>query len=119
MADSPSFQSIASMSVHEFAERQRITVAPLQLIDVRELEEIELAKLDGFLHLPLSQFGEWSIHIADSLNPDTETVVMCHHGIRSAQMCAWLMQQGFSNVKNLSGGIDAYSVSIDPQVPRY
>jgi rhodanese-related sulfurtransferase len=44
---------------------------------------------------------------------------MCHHGMRSAQMCQWLTQQGFTNVKNIVGGIDAYSVGVDSSIPRY
>ncbi len=48
-----------------------------------------------------------------------ETLVLCHHGIRSAQMCQWLVDQGFTNVKNIMGGIDAYSILVDPSVPQY
>jgi rhodanese-related sulfurtransferase len=44
---------------------------------------------------------------------------MCHHGIRSAQMCQWLMNQGFTNVKNVAGGIDAYSILVDHSIPQY
>ncbi|MEO1521415.1 MAG: rhodanese-like domain-containing protein [Cyanobacteria bacterium J06633_2] len=119
MTDLFPLQSIESMTVKEFVERQQITVAPLQLVDVRELQEVELSKLDGFLHLPLSHFSDWSLEITTYLDPTVETIVMCHHGIRSAQMCAWLTQQGFSNVKNLSGGIDAYAIHIDRTIPRY
>ncbi|MDW8452067.1 MAG: hypothetical protein RML39_01250 [Oscillatoriaceae cyanobacterium SKYGB_i_bin93] len=46
-------------------------------------------------------------------------MVLCHHGIRSAYMCKWLSQQGFTNVKNVVGGIDAYALAVDPKVPRY
>ncbi|PLZ34411.1 rhodanese-related sulfurtransferase, partial [Fischerella thermalis WC559] len=53
------------------------------------------------------------------LDPDAETLVLCHHGIRSAQMCQWLVNQGFTNVKNISGGIDAYSMLVDPSIPVY
>ncbi|MEM7773054.1 MAG: rhodanese-like domain-containing protein [Cyanobacteria bacterium P01_E01_bin.6] len=119
MSYSPSFQSIEQINVQEFAERQQVTVAPLQLIDVREPQELALAKLDGFYHLPLSRFADWSMQVTEHLDPEIETIVMCHHGIRSAQMCGWLKQQGFSDVKNLTGGIDAYAVYIDPHIPRY
>lgn len=91
----------------------------LQLIDVREPEELAIARLPGFINLPLSQFGQWSGDIHTRLDPHTETVVLCHHGIRSAQMCYWLLQQGFTHVKNVSGGIDAYSSRVDPSIPRY
>lgn len=90
-----------------------------QFVDVREPQELELAKVDGFQNLPLSEFGEWSSKILTLLEPEKETLVMCHHGMRSAQMCQWLMSQGFTNVKNVEGGIDAYSLMVDPSVPRY
>ena len=91
----------------------------LQLIDVREPHELEMASIPQFINLPLSQFPTWSDGIGKQLDPTVETVVMCHLGMRSAQMCRWLMNQGFTNVKNLAGGIDAYSRQIDPSVPLY
>jgi rhodanese-related sulfurtransferase len=91
----------------------------LQLIDVREPEELEIASLEGFRNLPLSQYPEWSGQISTILDPHAETLVLCHHGMRSAQMCEWLVSQGFTNVKNISGGIDAYSLAVDPSVPQY
>lgn len=91
----------------------------LQLIDVREPEELAIASLEGFRNLPLSQYPEWSGQISTILDPHAETLVMCHHGMRSAQMCEWLISQGFTNVKNISGGIDAYSLAVDPSVPQY
>ncbi len=90
-----------------------------QCIDVREASELELAALPGFLHLPLSQFSDWSSKIHDLLDAQTRTLVLCHHGMRSAQMCGWLMQQGFTQVENIAGGIDAYAIRVDPSVPRY
>ncbi|NJK38215.1 MAG: rhodanese-related sulfurtransferase [Oscillatoriales cyanobacterium RM2_1_1] len=91
----------------------------IQLVDVREPEELAIAQIEGFLNLPLSQFSAWSGQVQAHLDPEVETWVLCHHGIRSAQMCQWLMQQGFQNVKNILGGIDAYSLEVDPTVPRY
>jgi rhodanese-related sulfurtransferase len=120
-----SFDSIPRLSVEELAERlaqakeNPVVAAPLQLIDVREPQEIAIAQVDGFVNLPLSQFQDWSATIRDRFDPDAETVVMCHHGIRSAQMCQWLLQEGFTNVKNLSGGIAAYASAVDPSIPQY
>lgn len=91
----------------------------LQLIDVREPHELEIASVSQFVNLPLSQFPAWSPTISHQFDPAGETIVMCHLGMRSAQMCHWLMSQGFTNVKNLAGGIDAYSRQIDPSVPLY
>jgi rhodanese-related sulfurtransferase len=91
----------------------------IQMIDVREPEELAIASLPNFANLPLSQFAEWSEQIATQLDPHTETIVICHHGIRSAQMCQWLLQQGFTNVSNVVGGIEEYAARIDTTVPRY
>ena len=100
---------------------QRLSADPktLQLIDVREPHELEIASLPNFVNLPLSQFPAWSETIHAQFDAETETIVMCHLGMRSAQMCQWLTAQGFTNVKNLSGGIDAYSRRIDQSVPLY
>ncbi|MFW6359674.1 MAG: rhodanese-like domain-containing protein, partial [Chroococcales cyanobacterium] len=91
----------------------------LQLIDVREPEEVEIAYIQGFQVLPLSQYAEWSNDMASRFDPNAETLVMCHHGVRSSQMCQWLRTQGFTNVKNIAGGIDAYSQVVDSSIPRY
>ena len=90
-----------------------------QFVDVREPQELELAHLEGFVNLPLSQHGDWSTDIHSRLDVNKETLVLCHHGMRSAQMCQWLISQGFTNVKNVAGGIDAYSCIVDAVVPRY
>ena len=57
--------------------------------------------------------------ILTELKPEAETIVMCHHGMRSAQLCQWLSMRGFSNVYNLRGGIDAYSRLVDSTINRY
>jgi rhodanese-related sulfurtransferase len=119
MTQSTPRQPLAQISVQELAERLKMSPADLQLIDVREPHEVEIAALEGFQILPLSQFSQWSEEIYSRLDPDIETLVLCHHGIRSAQMCQWLQTQGFTQVKNISGGIDAYSQLVDPAVPRY
>ena len=98
----------------ELQERRELGGGVL-LIDVREPEEYELAHIEGARLLPLSQFNDW----ADKLDPTLETVVMCHHGIRSAQVCAFLARQGFRNLSNLEGGIDRWSCEVDRNVPRY
>lgn len=112
-------QPIPQISVDELARRMSDANETLQLIDVREPEEVAIANIPDFRNLPLSQFAEWSSAIHTQFDPEAETLVMCHHGMRSAQMCQWLVQQGFSNVKNVAGGIDAYSTYIDPRVPQY
>ena len=93
--------------------------APLLLLDVREPWEFELAaiRLDGLrtLHLPMVTLPE-RLQALDAAQP---VVCICHHGVRSAQVVAFLEHQGFDAVYNLAGGIDAWSVQVDPAVPRY
>ena len=91
----------------------------LQLIDVRERNEFAIAQIPGFDLYPLSEFDRWSEKILIELAPDAETIVMCHYGVRSAQLAQWLAMRGFSNVHNLAGGIDAYSRLVDDRVNRY
>jgi rhodanese-related sulfurtransferase len=110
---------IAEITVEELAQRLAETDSNLQLVDVREPDEVQIAAIEGFTVLPLSQYGQWSSDIKNRLNPDKETLVLCHHGRRSAQMCQWLLQQGFTNVKNITGGIEAYSMQVDSKIPRY
>ena len=113
---------IPQITVNHLAERMAQSQAqnqPLQLIDVREPEELAIAQIPGFVNLPLSQFAVWSEQIQAQFDPDVETLVLCHHGVRSAQMCQWLQSQGFTQLRNIAGGIDAYSMQVDPSVPCY
>ncbi|MBE9228136.1 rhodanese-related sulfurtransferase [Phormidium sp. LEGE 05292] len=112
-------QPIGQISVEQLANYLADPPEGLQLVDVREPQEIAIANLAGFQNLPLSEFNTWSEDIQNRLNPDAETLVLCHHGVRSAQMCQWLISQGFTNVKNIVGGIDAYSIVVDRSVPQY
>ncbi|MGQ4649945.1 rhodanese-like domain-containing protein [Lyngbya aestuarii] len=112
-------QPIPQISVEQVAERIAESADGLQLIDVREAQEIAIAHIEGFEVLPLSEFAQWSQQIPTRFDSETETLVLCHHGMRSAQMCQWLMSQGFTNVKNIVGGIDAYSLLVDESIPRY
>jgi rhodanese-related sulfurtransferase len=103
-----------TITPEQFEERRSRGDAPL-LVDVREPEEFELAHVEGAQLMPLSRFEEW----AASLDPEAEIVFMCHHGIRSAQVCAFLSRQGFKHLHNLAGGIDRWSCEVDRRVPRY
>lgn len=112
-------EPLPTIAVTELAALMTDPPTALQLIDVREPQEIELAAIPGFAVLPLSQAAQWSNTIATQLDPTAPTYVLCHHGVRSAQMCHWLRSQGFENVTNIRGGIDAYSLEVDASIPRY
>jgi rhodanese-related sulfurtransferase len=84
------------------------------LLDVREPWEFELARIEGSTLIPMSELGE---RFAE-LNPSAETVVICHHGNRSSYVTQALQRAGFEKVRNLEGGLDAYSF-LDESVPPY
>ncbi|MGH9901788.1 MAG: rhodanese-like domain-containing protein [Pyrinomonadaceae bacterium] len=104
----------ATITPAEFDERRR-RGDELLLIDVREPEEYLLAHIEDARLVPLSKFNEW----AGALDPAQEIVVVCHHGMRSAQVCDFLARQGFEKLHNLAGGIDRWSREVDPLMPRY
>jgi rhodanese-related sulfurtransferase len=85
------------------------------LLDVREPVEIAAASIAGAVCIPMNEVP-YRFSELDAAKP---TVVFCHHGMRSAQVAAFLKGRGFKDVKNLTGGIDAWSLSADPGVPRY
>ena len=87
-----------------------------RLIDVREPSEYRTAKIEGSELKPLGQIPNWANELSDK---DEEIVLHCHHGMRSDRACQYLAAQGFTNIKNLIGGIDEWSLKVDPSVPRY
>jgi rhodanese-related sulfurtransferase len=88
----------------------------LVVLDVREPEELALAALPGVVHIPMR---ELPLRVAE-LPRDRDLAVLCHHGVRSAHVVQWLRQMlGFQRAQNVEGGIDAWSIEVDPSVPRY
>lgn len=86
------------------------------ILDCREAFELRLASLQQpVLHVPLGMMEDH----ADELPKDTPVVVMCHHGVRSMHGAAILIQAGLTHVCSMSGGIDRWSIKVDPKVPRY
>ena len=85
------------------------------LLDVRDLPELALAKVDGCVHIAM-----YEIPVRfNELKSDSPVVVMCHSGIRSKIVAQFLTANGFEQVFNLTGGIDAWSRELDSSVPRY
>jgi rhodanese-related sulfurtransferase len=94
---------------------------PIQLVDVREDQELAMARLPhAVVHLPLSRSAEWMASLEERLDRERPVAVLCHAGVRSWNFACWLMQEhAYGDVWNLQGGIDAWSVEVDPEVPRY
>lgn len=90
---------------------------PPLLLDVREEDEHQFAALPNSTLIPLRQIPDRVREIEDWKERDI--VVYCHHGVRSLHAIGWLRQQGFSKLRNLSGGIDGWSREVDPALPRY
>lgn len=86
-----------------------------QLLDVREAWELELAHVPDATHIPMAEIPARHAELDSGL----PTAVICHSGVRSARVAAYLEQMGFETVVNVAGGIDAWSVDVDPSVPRY
>jgi sulfur-carrier protein adenylyltransferase/sulfurtransferase len=106
---------LASISASELAELLKRSPDQVLLLDVREPDEREAARIEPSLHIPM---GEVSQRIGE-IPKDRRLVVYCHHGTRSMMVGVYLAGQGFANVENLSGGIDGWSKDVDPSVPRY
>lgn len=85
------------------------------LLDVREAFELEISKLNKFIHIPMNEIYEKH----EQLDKHKEIIVICRTGNRSNKVSAYLMNKGFSNVKNLAGGINAYAEEIDPNITVY
>jgi rhodanese-related sulfurtransferase len=86
-----------------------------QLLDVREPWEFQICRIEGSQHVPMREIPAR----AGELDSDAEVVVICHHGVRSMQVALFLEKQGFSEVINLSGGVDAWAKNVDPAMPVY
>ena len=86
------------------------------LVDVREPWEVQTAHIE---HAKMIPMGEIPSRAHQELDPEDHIVVLCHHGVRSMNVTVWLRQQGFENVQSMRGGIDAWSNTVDPSVPKY
>ena len=93
---------------------KRILNEKIVLLDVREKYELEIAKVKNCIHIPMMEVPKRF----NELNISNDIAVICHSGIRSAQVCSFLESKGFS-VFNVAGGIDMWSVKIDNNIQRY
>jgi molybdopterin/thiamine biosynthesis adenylyltransferase/rhodanese-related sulfurtransferase len=96
-------------------DRASRTGSPIQLLDVREPFEWDLARIANATLIPLGELDDRR----GELDPSAPTVVLCHHGGRSAAAVRYLRARGFDRIANLTGGIESWSRTVDPGVPRY
>lgn len=105
-------QEIDAKSVHEKLNQ---TNEGFVLLDCREHDELQLARIDGAMHIPMGDIASR----LQSLDADKEYVVFCHHGQRSLSVTEFLQKQDFNRVASMKGGIDAWSLEVDATIPRY
>lgn len=113
-------QQIEVTALHAFvAEHAASAGTGALLLDVREPWEVALGQID----LPGAQTLAWPMQSIPGrlteLDPSRPIVCICHHGMRSAQVVAFLERAGHRSVYNLAGGTDAWSTQVDPALPRY
>lgn len=96
-------------------EARRLMEEGALLLDVREPAEAEICRIEGSRLIPMDEVSSR----ADTLPKDRTILVHCHHGGRSLQVTRYLREQGFDRVSNVAGGIDAWAVKVDPNLPRY
>lgn len=107
---------IASITAHEL-QAELGAANPPRLLDVREPEESDFCSLPNSVLIPLGQIPARTEELAQWKGEPI--VVYCHHGIRSLHAIHFLQHAGFTDLRNLTGGIDAYAREADPTVPRY
>jgi rhodanese-related sulfurtransferase len=96
--------------------KQRLDLGEkLLLVDVREPWESEICRIEGARLIPM---GSIPANL-QTLDAGEDVVCYCHHGVRSFDVAVWLRAQGVERARSLAGGIERWSLEIDPQVPRY
>jgi len=105
---------VPEMTPDELAVRRQGPAPPV-VVDVREPWEHEIARIEGARLVPLRSLPA----ALSTFDPGAEYVLYCHHGVRSLAGAEFLRERGLTRVANLTGGIDAWSVRVDPAVPRY
>ena len=90
----------------------------LTLIDVREAVEHQMSRIEGAQLMPMRTVPA-GLQVLESIADESELIVFCHHGVRSLNVVHWLREQGVEACRSMAGGIDRWSMEIDPKVPRY
>lgn len=109
MADEP-----IEIDVEELDARLKSGEA-VQVVDVREPWELDVARLTGTIDIPMSTLPKGLCGI----DQEKPLAVICHHGGRSLQVARWLRQQGYARAQSVRGGLDVWSQTVDPNIPRY
>lgn len=111
------FQDGLEISVPEVAQRHRGNDDGFVLVDIREPEELAVCSIEGAVHIPM---GDLATRVNElDADEDTTIALICHSGRRSLKATIFLQQQGLAGARSVAGGIDWWSLRVDPSVPRY
>ena len=88
------------------------------IIDVREPEEFAQARMEPAKLIPMGSIPA-ALGELEALADESTLLVLCHHGVRSLQVAAWLRERGIEDCYSIAGGIDRWSREVDPEIPRY
>lgn len=112
-------ETILPAEIHPQEVQRRIDAGePLVLIDVREPEEYAITRIEGATLIPMRNIPA-NLQQLEARADESTLIVFCHHGVRSLNVVQWLRAQGVPACQSMAGGIDAWSIVIDPSVPRY
>ncbi|MEX0876656.1 MAG: rhodanese-like domain-containing protein [Phycisphaerales bacterium] len=112
-----SFKPELEISVPDAAARFERSEDDFLLLDIREPDELAVASIDGALHIPL---GDIHARLSElNADEDTTIAVICHSGRRSLKAALFMQQMGLPGTRSVAGGIDWWSLKIDPTIPRY
>jgi len=98
--------------------KRRLDASEIVLLDCREPAEHTVASIAGAQLIPMNTIPA-NLQTIEAMADQADVVVYCHHGVRSLNVANWLRQQGIANVQSMDGGIDVWSLTVDPSVPRY
>lgn len=104
----------------ETARRMAAAEPGLIVLDCRRPEENQASRIDGTRFIPMNEIERRADELeSDDGRKDAPIIVHCHHGVRSMRVTATLRGLGFTNVRSMAGGIDLWSLDVDPRIPRY
>jgi rhodanese-related sulfurtransferase len=101
----------------EAVHAKRLRGDSFLLLDCREQDEWDFCHINGAMLIPMSELQARVTEL--DADHDSQIIVYCHHGVRSLRVAMWLQQQGFSHAASMAGGIEEWSLKVNPDVPRY
>ncbi len=118
MTEDPTVKELPLEVTPQDVQRRLQAGEKLALIDVREPHEFQLSRIEGAELIPMRAVPA-ELSRLDGQAEESTLIVFCHHGVRSMNVVNWLRGQGVAACQSMAGGIDRWSLQIDPKVPRY